>query len=58
MRFAQMEIKITVAKLLTKYRLKAGKFDRLNDAHINVDCLPVLQKIKDPLLVTIEKVGH
>ncbi|OQR72997.1 thromboxane-A synthase-like [Tropilaelaps mercedesae] len=58
MRFAQMEIKITLAKLLTKYRLVAEKFDPLGDARISVRKeQPIFNKIRDLLLVTLVKVS-
>lgn len=55
MRFAQMEMKITLAKLLTRYRLTSASEPK-GDAHIEVVCAnPVMQRIKDPIICTVEK---
>ncbi|OQR72996.1 thromboxane-A synthase-like [Tropilaelaps mercedesae] len=58
MRFAQMEIKLTIAKLLTRYRLKAERFDPLGESKINVEIMAALQKIKDPLSVILVKLDE
>ncbi|OQR68531.1 thromboxane-A synthase-like [Tropilaelaps mercedesae] len=58
MRFAQMEIKITLAKLLTCYRLIGGEKDPVGNAHVDTTTLPALQRIKDPLLVTLTKLDE
>ena len=55
MRFAQMEMKITLAKLLIKYRLTSDK-EPLHDAQINTFVQPVLQQIKEPLLCRLERI--
>lgn len=53
MRFAQMEIKITLAKLLTKYRLVSNR-EPIGDIKIAVIGKPNIQQIKDPLLCRVE----
>ncbi|XP_003745699.1 cytochrome P450 3A6-like [Galendromus occidentalis] len=50
MRFAQMEIKITLAKLLTKYRLSCDSEPK-GDIQIPTMDRPALQQIRDPLMV-------
>lgn len=57
MKFAQMEIKITLAKLLTHYRLIAGAYDTVGDVNIKCEVTPFLQRIKDPLYVTLEELN-
>ncbi|OQR74338.1 thromboxane-A synthase-like [Tropilaelaps mercedesae] len=58
MKFAQMEIKIALAKLLMCYRLTGGEKDPVGDAHVDTTILPALQRIKDPLLVTLTKLDE
>lgn len=58
MRFAQMEMKIALAKLLTKYRLTGEKFDPLGKAAIETSVMAILHRIKEPLLVTIDKLDN
>lgn len=53
MRFAQMEIKITMAKLLTKYRITSPDEPKHNSL-IETTVLPVLQQIKGPLKCRLE----
>ncbi|XP_003744550.1 cytochrome P450 3A56 [Galendromus occidentalis] len=48
MRFAQMEIKLTMAKLLTKYRM-TSESEPEHEAYIETLVMPVLQQIKDPV---------
>ncbi|XP_028967635.1 cytochrome P450 3A31 [Galendromus occidentalis] len=55
MRFAQMEIKITLAKLLTKYVL-SSRLEPLNDEHIETDDFPVTQRVGESLLCKVERV--
>lgn len=52
-----MEIKIALGKLLTQYRLVGESYDRVGDAQVNCNVMPALQRIKDPLLVTLEKLN-
>lgn len=54
MRFAQMEIKIALAKLLTKYKIYSER-EPLYEPKISTKCLPNLQRIEDPLLCHLEK---
>ena len=54
MRFAQMEVKITLAKLLTKYRLSSTK-EPEHDPFMETEVKPVVQQIDDPLTVTLEQ---
>lgn len=53
MRFAQMEIKVTLAKLLTKYRLSSSKEPK-HESLIRTEALPIVQQIKDSLECTVE----
>ncbi|XP_028968770.1 cytochrome P450 3A5 [Galendromus occidentalis] len=54
MRFAQMEIKITLAKLLSQYRLSSDR-EPYHDPNIATNVLPNLQRVKDPLSCKLEK---
>ena len=54
MRFAQMEIKITMAKLLTKYRISSENEPK-HESFIKTIVLPIQQRIKDPLNCKLEK---
>lgn len=53
MRFAQMEIKITLAKLLTKYRISSTN-EPLHDPLIRTVVKPVLQHVADPVMCKLE----
>lgn len=48
MRFAQMEMKLTLAKLLTKYKI-SSKDEPLGDPLIATTALPSFQQIREPL---------
>ena len=53
MRFAQIEMKLTLAKLLTKYRI-SSKNEPLNSPLFATVVLPSFQQIKDPLKCNLE----
>lgn len=53
MRFAQMEIKLTMAKLLTKYRI-SSESEPIHEPLIETVVMPVIQQIKDPLKCKLE----
>ena len=56
MRFAQMELKLTLAKLLTKYRLHHEN-EPIGDTYIaTVTVNPTLQRIRDPLLARVDEI--
>lgn len=57
MRFAQMEMKITLAKLLTKYRLSSDS-EPQDDIRIAVIDRPALQRIEDPLMVKTDLIRN
>ena len=53
MRFAQMEIKITLAKLLTKYRISSPDEPK-HDPLIRTVEMSILQRMRDPLKCRLE----